>query len=90
MSIGWGQRALFLRSDHGLDQAGGAAALSFGRGVATRRPGLIERFRERYPDLRLPASERNSQQMCSIPLFPSMTDQDVERVIQALHDIAGV
>ncbi|MDR6852217.1 murein DD-endopeptidase MepM/ murein hydrolase activator NlpD [Sphingomonas sp. BE123] len=53
MSIGWGQRALFLRSDHGLDQAGGAAALSFGRGVATRRPGLIERFRERYPDFEL-------------------------------------
>lgn len=41
---------MFLRSDQGSDQAGGAAALSFGRGVDVRKPGMIERFRERYPD----------------------------------------
>lgn len=60
-----------------------------GSGLHFRAGHTHKYYRERYPDLRLPASERNSQQMCSIPLFPSMTDQDVERVIQALHDIAG-
>lgn len=44
---------MFLRSDHGPEQAGGAAALSFGRGVDVRKPGMIERFRERYPDFEL-------------------------------------
>lgn len=49
----WGQRALFLRDDHGLEQAGGTTALSFGRGVALRAPGLAERLRERFPDFEL-------------------------------------
>ncbi|MCR5870251.1 MULTISPECIES: M23 family metallopeptidase [unclassified Sphingomonas] len=44
---------MFLRNDHGLEQSGGAAALSFGRGVDSRKPGLAERFRERYPDFEL-------------------------------------
>jgi len=60
-----------------------------GSGLHFRAAHTHRYYREHYPDLRLPASELNSQQMCSIPLFPSMTDQDVERVIQALHDIAG-
>ncbi|MGJ8711093.1 UDP-4-amino-4-deoxy-L-arabinose aminotransferase [Pantoea agglomerans] len=60
-----------------------------GSGLHFRAAHTHKYYREHYPDLRLPASEFNSQQMCSIPLFPSMTDQDVERVIQALHDIAG-
>jgi len=62
---------------------------NIGSGLHFRAAHTHKFYRERYPDLQLPASERNSQQMCSIPLFPSMTDQDVERVIQALHDIAG-
>ncbi len=41
---------MFLRSDQGLEQAGGAAALSFGRVSPVRQPGLIDRLRERYPD----------------------------------------
>ncbi|MGC0994667.1 UDP-4-amino-4-deoxy-L-arabinose aminotransferase [Pantoea agglomerans] len=60
-----------------------------GSGLHFRAAHTHKYYREHYPDLRLPASELNSKQMCSIPLFPSMTDQDVERVIQALHDIAG-
>ncbi|MDY1000470.1 UDP-4-amino-4-deoxy-L-arabinose aminotransferase [Pantoea agglomerans] len=60
-----------------------------GSGLHFRAAHTHKYYREHYPDLRLPSSELNSQQMCSIPLFPSMTDQDVERVIQALHDIAG-
>jgi len=38
---------LFLRSDHGLEQAGGTATLSFGRAVApVAQPGTMERLRE--------------------------------------------
>jgi murein DD-endopeptidase MepM/ murein hydrolase activator NlpD len=44
---------LFLRSDFGVEQAGGAAALSFGRAAPLPAPGLIARFQERYPDFEL-------------------------------------
>ncbi|ODP37612.1 peptidase M23 [Sphingomonas turrisvirgatae] len=46
---------MFLRSDFGVEQAGGAAALSFGRAVPAPlpTPGLIARFQERYPDFEL-------------------------------------
>lgn len=64
-------------------------ARNIGSGLHFRAAHTHKYYRNHYPDLSLPSSERNSQQMCSIPLFPSMTDQDVERVIQALHDIAG-
>lgn len=60
-----------------------------GSGLHFRAAHTHKYYREHFPQLRLPASECNSQQMCSIPLFPGMTDQDVERVIAALHDIAG-
>ena len=64
-------------------------AREIGSGLHFRAAHTHHYYRERYPQLRLPASERNSQQMCSIPLFPGMTDEDAGRVIQALHDIAG-
>ena len=45
---------MFLRTDHGLEQAGGTAALSFGRPIAPQtRPTLLERIEERYPDFEL-------------------------------------
>ncbi len=53
----WGQRALFLRNDHGLDQGGGTTALSFGRPSAIpeapARKGFADRLRARYPDFEL-------------------------------------
>lgn len=64
-------------------------AREIGSGLHFRAAHTHKYSRDRYPQLQLPASERNSQQMCSIPLFPGMTDQDVERVIQALHDSAA-
>lgn len=44
---------MFLRSDFGIEQAGGAAALSFGRAAPVPTLGLIARFQERYPDFEL-------------------------------------
>lgn len=45
---------MFLRSDHGLENAGGAAALSFGRAFAPAAPvTLADRLRDRFPDFDL-------------------------------------
>ncbi|MCT1292276.1 DegT/DnrJ/EryC1/StrS family aminotransferase, partial [Pseudomonas aeruginosa] len=35
----------------------------------------------------LPNSEWNSARLCSIPLFPDMRDDDIERVARAIEDI---
>lgn len=49
----WGSR-LFLRNDHGLEQSGGAAALSFGRApIAPSAPSLADRFHHRFPDFEI-------------------------------------
>ena len=44
---------MFLRNDLGIEQAGGANALSFGRALPLAERGLLARFRERYPDFEL-------------------------------------
>ncbi|EEB8113356.1 DegT/DnrJ/EryC1/StrS family aminotransferase [Salmonella enterica subsp. enterica serovar Enteritidis] len=38
---------------------------------------------------KLPDTEWNSERICSLPLFPDMTESDFDRVITALHQIAG-
>lgn len=62
----------------------------------TSAPACISRaahthkyYRERYPQLSLPATEWNSERICSLPLFPDMLDDDVTRVITALRHLAG-
>lgn len=44
---------MFLRNDLGVEQAGGAAALSFGRALPLPERGLLAGLRERYPDFDL-------------------------------------
>ncbi len=44
---------MFLRSDHGFEQAGAAAALSFGRASPLPERGPIARLRERFPDFEI-------------------------------------
>ncbi|MNM98077.1 UDP-4-amino-4-deoxy-L-arabinose--oxoglutarate aminotransferase [compost metagenome] len=41
-------------------------------------------YRQRDPDLYLPDTEWNSARLCSIPLFPDMSDQDLDRVVGAI------
>jgi murein DD-endopeptidase MepM/ murein hydrolase activator NlpD len=48
-----GRRTLFLRNDHGVEQAGGANARSFGRALVIRKATLADKFRERFPDFDL-------------------------------------
>jgi dTDP-3-amino-3,4,6-trideoxy-alpha-D-glucose transaminase len=35
---------------------------------------------------RLPVSERLAEQICTLPLFPTMTDDEVWRVVEAVHE----
>ena len=59
-----------------------------GTGLHFRAVHTQKYYRQRFPDLSLPNTEWNSERICSIPLFPTMTDDDVSRVITALHEIA--
>jgi len=59
-----------------------------GTGLHFRAAHTQKYYRERFPTLSLPATEWNSDRICSIPLFPGMTDEDVSRVIAALREIA--
>ena len=62
------------------------------RGVATavHYPFPIHRT-EAYADHgldegSLPAAERLAEEICTLPLFPSMSEAEAERVIEAIHD----
>jgi len=64
-------------------------AKGIGTGLHFRAAHTQKYYRERYPALVLPNTEWNSDRICSIPLFPTMTDNDVNRVIAALREVAG-
>lgn len=60
-----------------------------GTGLHFRAAHTQKYYRERFPGLSLPNSEWNSERICSLPLFPTMSDDDAARVIHALREIAG-
>lgn len=64
-------------------------AQDIGTGLHFRAAHTHKYYREQYPHLSLPNTEWNSDRICSIPLFPDMTDDDVTRVVKALHALAG-
>ncbi len=64
-------------------------ARGIGTGIHFIATHLHPWYRERWPDLRLPNSEWNSARICSIPLFPDLGPQDVERVAQAIESVIG-
>lgn len=61
---------------------------NIGTGLHFRAAHMQQYYRQRFPDLSLPNTEWNSDRICSLPLFPTMTDDDVSRVIDALREIA--
>ncbi|MGI4836710.1 MAG: UDP-4-amino-4-deoxy-L-arabinose aminotransferase [Janthinobacterium lividum] len=67
----------------GLQEQGIGTGIHF---IATH---LHTWYRERFPDVKLPATEWNSARLCSIPLFPDMTLDDVERVACAIETTLG-
>lgn len=62
------------------------------RGVASRR-GIMNAHREtpyRSGEWVLPNSEWAQDRHIVLPLYPTMTDDDVERVVEVVTDVAGV
>lgn len=75
----------------GLSRDGLMQALkerNIGTGLHFRAAHTQKYYRERFPNQTLPNSDWNSERICSIPLFPTMTDDDATRVIDALHQLA--
>lgn len=58
-----------------------------GTGLHFRAAHTQKYYRERYPALSLPQSEWNSATLCSLPLFPDMSNEDVIRVVDAINEI---
>ena len=46
-------------------------------------------YRDRYGDIILPGADAYYRRCLSIPIYPSMTDEDVERVAHAIVSIVG-
>ncbi|MFJ2682916.1 UDP-4-amino-4-deoxy-L-arabinose aminotransferase [Pseudomonas sp. NPDC087342] len=74
----------------GLDREAFMKALqeqNIGTGIHFIATHLHTYYRQRFPDIYLPDTEWNSARLCSIPLFPDMTTDDVERVVGAIANI---
>jgi UDP-4-amino-4-deoxy-L-arabinose-oxoglutarate aminotransferase len=71
----------------GLDREAfmqGLQAQNIGTGIHFIATHLHTYYRQRFPQVQLPNTEWNSARLCSIPLFPDMTLDDVERVTGAI------
>lgn len=64
-------------------------ARGIGCGLHFRAVHRQKYYRERYPHLQLTNTEWNSDRICSLPLFPDMTDEDIQRVILTMQEITG-
>ncbi|WP_440813629.1 UDP-4-amino-4-deoxy-L-arabinose aminotransferase [Pseudomonas syringae] len=74
----------------GLDRDAFMKALqaqNIGTGIHFIATHLHSYYRKRFPEVHLPDTQWNSSRLCSIPLFPDMTLDDVERVVSAIESI---
>ena len=62
-------------------------AMHIGTGLHFKAAHTQKYYRKRYPALSLPNTEWNSDRLCTLPLFPDMSEQDVDRVIDTLFQI---
>ncbi|CAI8833223.1 UDP-4-amino-4-deoxy-L-arabinose aminotransferase [Pseudomonas sp. IT-P171] len=72
----------------GLDREAFMHALqarNIGTGIHFIATHLHTWYRQRFPNIYLPNTEWNSARLCSIPLFPDMTTEDVDRVVSAIE-----
>jgi len=72
----------------GLDREAFMKALqaqNIGTGIHFIATHLHSYYRQRFPNIYLPNTEWNSARLCSIPLFPDMTLDDVDRVVGAIE-----
>ncbi|MFL1527261.1 UDP-4-amino-4-deoxy-L-arabinose aminotransferase [Pseudomonas sp. O230] len=59
---------------------------NIGTGIHFIATHLHTYYRQRFPNIYLPNTEWNSARLCSIPLFPDMTFDDVDRVVSAIEN----
>lgn len=74
----------------GLDREAfmkGLQEQNIGTGIHFIATHLHTYYRQRFPEVHLPHTEWNSARLCSIPLFPDMTLDDVERVTGAIANL---
>ncbi|KJZ66031.1 UDP-4-amino-4-deoxy-L-arabinose aminotransferase [Pseudomonas fluorescens] len=74
----------------GLDREAFMKALqeqNIGTGIHFIATHLHTYYRQRFPNIYLPNTEWNSARLCSIPLFPDMTLDDVDRVVGAIENV---
>lgn len=76
----------------GLDRQTFMAALkerNIGTGIHFKAVHMQKYYREnmRQPAGILPATEWNSDRLCSLPLFPDMTPDDVDSVVTAIEEV---
>nr|BFD42083.1 UDP-4-amino-4-deoxy-L-arabinose aminotransferase [Pseudomonas sp. FFPRI_1] len=60
---------------------------NIGTGIHFIATHLHTYYRQRFPEVHLPHTEWNSARLCSIPLFPDMSLDDVERVSGAITNL---
>ena len=60
-----------------------------GTGLHFRATHTQKYYREKYDvsEMMLPNTEWNSERICSLPLFPDMTTEDVQRVVNAIKEV---
>jgi len=65
-------------------------ARGIGSGIHFRAAHLHKYYRETMPVAAgsLANTEWNSERICSLPLFPDMTEQDLHRVVAAIREVA--
>lgn len=60
-----------------------------GSGLHFRAAHIQSYYRQNYPEYRLPNTEWNSERILSLPLFPTMTEADAQRVVATVKQIIG-
>lgn len=61
--------------------------MGIGTGLHFKAVHTQKYYRAKYPKVTLPNTEWNSERMCSLPLFPDMTENDVNRVVTAIKQV---
>lgn len=74
----------------GVDRDAFMAALQergIGTGIHFRAVHTQKYYREHFPGQDLPNTEWNTARLCTLPLFPTMTGEELDRVVSSIKDI---
>jgi dTDP-4-amino-4,6-dideoxygalactose transaminase len=78
---------LILRDGDRRDRVRGALRERYGIQTSVHYPPVhrFKAYRERYPGIGLPNTESASRREITVPLFPHMSDSQLDRVVRALE-----